>query len=213
VKVKSNKNQLEFLLIGFIFWLPIGIIIFAANYAFGFLETSGRDFLDWFAPRDDIYSGMGIVLWLLVFFFTGLILKKTLVGKFMSRVPVVGLFFRRGGETMTPDKLRSLTPCIFLYSPTCISYGWILSTEGVRIDNDKAQFDLINVYYPNVPTMVTGQVFAARKETVMKLGNPSKEIFDVLLYGLRTPENMEYLPWEDESEQDFKERAKRFGVL
>ena len=69
------------------------------------------------------------------------------------------------------------------------------------------------MYYPNVPTIVTGQVFSVRKETVMKLGNPSRDMIDILLYALRKPENLKYLPWEDETAEEFKERAARFGLL
>jgi hypothetical protein len=106
-----------------------------------------------------------------------------------------------------------MTPCLFLLSPTCISYGWVLSEEKVKVKNERVDFRLVNVYYANVPTIITGQVFSVRKETVMKLGNPSREIIDILLYGLRRPEYLQYLPWEDETEEEFKERAKRFGLI
>jgi len=127
-------------------------------------------------------------------------------------VPILGMFIRRGGEIITIDKLINLTPCLFLFSPTCISYGWILSEEKVKLDSESSSFNLINVYYPNVPTILTGQVYSVRKETVMKLGNPSREVIDILLYGLRRPEIIQYLPWEDEAKEEFRERAKRFGL-
>jgi uncharacterized membrane protein len=114
---------------------------------------------------------------------------------------------------MTIEKLLELAPCLFLYSPTCISYGWILSTQDVRTGDGKARITLVNVYYPNVPTLITGQVYAVRKESVMRLGNRSREIIDVLLYGLRRPEYIQYLPWEDESAQEFEERMLRFGLM
>jgi hypothetical protein len=47
----------------------------------------------------------------------------------------------------------------------------------------------------------------------MKLSNPSREIIDILLYGLRKPITLQYIPWEDETEERFKERAARFGLL
>ena len=100
-----------------------------------------------------------------------------------------------------------------MLSPTCLSYGWILSQEKVKLNGEGANFQLIDVYYPNVPTIVTGQVFSVRKETVMKLGNPSRDMIDILLYALRKPENLRYLPWEDETAEEFKERAARFGLL
>jgi len=47
---------------------------------------------------------------------------------------------------------------------------------------------------------------------VIKLGNQSREIVDLLLYSFRSPENIKYLPWEDEKEEEFKIRAHRFGI-
>jgi len=47
----------------------------------------------------------------------------------------------------------------------------------------------------------------------MKLGNPSRDVVDILLYGLRRPDTLQYMPWEDETEEQFKERAARFGLL
>ena len=113
---------------------------------------------------------------------------------------------------MTVDRLLHLNPCFFLLSPTCLSYGWILSEEKVKLSKEKAIFTLVNVYYPNVPTLITGQVFPVRKDTVIKLGNSSKEIIDLLLYAFRSPADLKYLPWEDESQEDFEKRAKSFGV-
>ena len=210
--MKVVKHQLGFLLYGFIFWLPVAIVVLVGVYIFGHLEDFGHTFLTFFIPDRFVYTGLGIVFWLVIFFLSGVLLKATSVGDFFSGVPIVGGFFRRGGEIITVDTLANLTPCLFLYSPTCPSYGWILSEEKVKLNNEKASFGLVNVYYPNVPTILTGQVYSVRKETVIKLGNPSREVIDVLLYGLRRPEDIQYLPWEDETEEAFKERAKHFGL-
>jgi len=56
-----------------------------------------------------------------------------------------------------------------------------------KISEEAAGFPIINVYFPNVPTLVTGQVFAARKDTVMKIANPSSEVINLLLYAFRSP--------------------------
>ena len=206
------KRQLGFLLYGVIFWLPIGVIALVAKLVLGDLDSIGRDFLMLFVPDEYVDPGTGIILWVVVFFLSGLLLKVTPVGDFFSRIPILGVFFRRGGEIITLDSLTKMTPCLFLLSPTCISYGWILSEEKVNIGDRNLAFNLINVYYANVPTILTGQVFSVRKETVMKLGNPSREIIDILLYGLRRPEIIQYLPWEGETEEEFMERAKHFGL-
>ena len=59
---------------------------------------------------------------------------------------------------------------------------------------------------------MTGQIFPVRKESVIKLGNPSREIIDLLLYALRSPESIRYMPWEDEDEDEFRKRAELFGL-
>ena len=207
------KDRLADLFAGLVFWLPIGIIILIGSYIYNSLEDLGESFLVFFLPEKLVHPGFGIILWIIVFLLTGLILKNTAIGDFLSRVPVIGIFFRRkGGRVITFNKLLGLTPCLFLFSPTCPSYGWILSEEEIKLNEEEAPFALINVYYPNVPSIVTGQIFPVRKETVIKLGNPSREIIDLLLYALRSPENIRYLPWEEEKEDEFKRRAEYFGL-
>jgi hypothetical protein len=88
----------------------------------------------------------------------------------------------------------------------------MLSEEKVQLGEEKAGFSLISIYYPTVPTLVTGSVFAIRKDTIMKLGNSSREVVDLLLYAFRSPPYLKYLPWEDESREEFEERSKLFGL-
>jgi len=205
------KNQLTFLLFGFVFWLPIAVLVYIIVFLFTNVEDVGRKFLLLFIPEQFIYAGFGIVLGILIVYLTGVVLKVTKVRRVFSKIPVLGLFFG-AGEIMTIDRLLHLSPCLFLYSPTCLSYGWILSEEKVKLSKEKANFTLVNVYYPNVPTLVTGQVFPVRKDTVIKLGNSSREIIDLLLYAFRSPTGLKYLPWEDETQVDFEKRAKSYGL-
>ena len=208
---KFVKNQITFLLFGFGFWLPIAVLIFIIVFLFNNLEEIGRKILLVFLPEKLFYSGFGIVFGILIVYFSGIVLKLTKIRRVFSKIPVLGLFFG-AGEIITIERLLHLNPCLFLISPTCLSYGWILSEEKVKLSEEKAIFTLINVYYPNVPTLITGQVFPVRKDTVIKLGNSSKEIIDLLLYAFRSPKDLKYLPWEDESQEDFEKRAKSFGL-
>jgi hypothetical protein len=178
---------------------------------FNNVEDIGRKFLLLLLPEQFYFAGFGIVLGILIVYFSGIVLKSTRVGRVFSKIPVLGLFFG-AGEIITIDRLLHLSPCVFLFSPTCLSYGWILSEEKVKLSKEKAIFTLVNVYYPNVPTLVTGQVFPVRKDTVIKLGNSSKEIIDLLLYAFRSPTDLKYIPWKDESLEDFEKRAQSFGL-
>ncbi|MDH5364502.1 MAG: hypothetical protein OEZ07_00665 [Dehalococcoidia bacterium] len=208
---KFVRNQITFLLFGFAFWLPVGVLIFIIALLFSNVEEIGRKILLLFLPEKLLYSGFGIVLGILIVYCSGIVLKLTKVGRVFSKIPVLGLFFG-AGEIITIDRLLHLKPCLFLLSPTCLSYGWILSEEKVKLSEEKAIFSLVNVYYPNVPTLVTGQVFPVRKDSIIRLGNSSKEIIDLLLYAFRSPTDLKYLPWEDESPEDFEKRAKSFGL-
>ena len=208
---KFAKSQITFLLFGFVFWLPVGILLFILFVLFSNIENIGKTILLAVFPDSLVKTGFGIVLFIIIVYFSGIILKLTRIGGVLSRIPVLGLFFGQG-EIITINRLLHMQPCVFLLSPTCISYGWILSEENVQLSGQKAVFTLMNVYYPNVPTLVTGQVFPVRKDTIIKLANSSKEIIDLLLYAFRSPPYVKYLPWENESQEEFEKRSKFFGL-
>jgi len=205
------KKQFTFIIYGLVFWLPVALVLYIAVLLFGNVENIGRMLLGVVVPDKYLYTGFGIILFILIVYISGILLKTTKLGKVLSKIPVIGLFFGQG-EIITISKLSHMQPCLFLYASTSIAYGWILSEEKVTLGEEKAIFPIINVYFPNVPTLVTGQVFAARKETVMKLANTSSEVINLMLYAFRSPAAIKYLPWEDESPEEFKERAKFFGL-
>ena len=195
------RERLGDVLSGLVFWLPIAIIVLIGSYFFTGLEDFGQKFLSFFLSDEFLYPGLGIALGIIVFLLTGLLMKHTRIGDFLAGIPVFGLLFRKkGGRIISIGRLQGLTPCLFLYSPTCPTYGWILSEENIKVAGKVTEFKLLNIYYPNVPSIMTGQIYPVRKESVIKLGNPSREIIDLLLYSIRSPESIRYLPWEDETE-------------
>jgi uncharacterized membrane protein len=205
------NSQGTILLYGLVFWLPVAIIVYILFLLFSGIEGVGKSFLLAVLPDTMVHTGFGIGLFIIIVYISGILLKLTGIRGLFSRIPVVGLFFG-AGEIMTIDRLSHLCPCLFLFSPTCVSYGWILSEEKISIDEARSSLTLVNVYFPNVPTLVTGSVFPARRETIIRLGNSSKEIVDLLLYAFRSPAELKYLPWEDESVEDFEKRAKAYGL-
>jgi uncharacterized membrane protein len=205
------QKQLTFIIYGLVFWLPVVLVIYIVVLLFSNAENVGRMVLGVVVPEKYLFTGLGIILFILIVYISGILLKTTNLGKVLSKIPFIGIFFGQG-EIMTINKLSHMQPCLFLYSPTCISYGWILSEEKVKLGKDDAVFPILNVYFPNVPSMVTGQVFAVRKDTVMKLANSSGEVINLLLYAFRSPTALNYTPWEDESKEEFEERSKFFGL-
>jgi uncharacterized membrane protein len=205
------KNQSTTLLYGFIFWFPIAVLIVVLIFLLNNVEDIGRDFLLLFIPEKYMHYGYGIAFGVLIVYFSGVVLRRARIRAALNKVPLLGLFFG-SGEMMTVDRLMHLMPCIFLLSPTCLAYGWILSEEKVNFNGSLSAFTLINVYYPAVPTLVTGEVLPVRKEMVIRLGNSSREIVDLLLYSFRSPKDIKYKPWEGESLADFAKRAVSFGL-
>ena len=205
------KKQSTFILYGVVFWFPVILVVYVLILLFSNGEKVGRSILGVFLPDKFLYVGLGFILCILIIYLTGMLLKLTKVGRILSKIPFIGLFFGQG-EIMTIGRLSHMQACMFLYSSTCISYGWILSEEKVKLSEETAGFPIINVYFPNVPTLVTGQVFAARKYTVMRIANPSTEVINLLLYAFRSPAAIRYIPWDDESPEEFRERSKLFGL-
>jgi uncharacterized membrane protein len=205
------RKQLTFLLYGFVFWLPVLLVVYIGMLFYDNAEKIGRWMLSVLGDDKYLFTGIGLLLCLVIVYLSGISLKLTSVGKVLSKIPFIGIFFGQG-EIMTISRLSHMQPCIFLYSPTCISYGWILSQEKVKVSKIQVSYNMMNVYYPNVPTLVTGQVFAVRKSAIIKLANSSSDVINLLLYAVRSPAALKYIPWEDESEEEFTERAKQFGI-
>ena len=127
---KFIKNHLSYLFSGIAIWFPILIVILVAVFIFSSLENIGGNFLNLLVPGKHVFAGAGTLLMIIVIYVTGFTLRKKLARKIVSKVPLLG-FFIGDGERMTLEKLKKLSPCIFLLSPTCISYGFILSeTKG-----------------------------------------------------------------------------------
>jgi hypothetical protein len=208
---KFIKNQFTFLMFGFVFWLPISVLIIILIFILNNVENIGSRILEIFVPVEYLHYGYGIVLGILIVYISGVVLRQTRVRSLLVRVPVVGVLFG-SGEMMTVDHLMHLAPCVFLLSPTCLAYGWILSQEQVKLKGELSPIILINIYYPAVPTLVTGEVLPIRKEKAIRLGNSSKEIIDILLYSFRSPKDILYLPWDGEAAEDFEIRARTFGL-
>jgi hypothetical protein len=120
------KNQSTFLLYGIVFWLPVILVVYITVVLFSNADSIGKTILGVAIPDKYLFIGAGAILCVLIIYLSGMILKLTKLGKLLSKVPVVGLFFGQG-EIMTINRLSHMCPCLFLYSPTTISYGWILS--------------------------------------------------------------------------------------
>ena len=61
------KERLGDTLSGFVFWLPISIIVLVSRFLFTNLEDFGRNLLVLFVPEKSVHPGFGAILGIIVF--------------------------------------------------------------------------------------------------------------------------------------------------
>ncbi len=198
---------------GIIIAAPILIIAWMLYQVMNAVNSLGGRVLGLFIPDRYLAWGTGILFILLLVLIIGIIevhhgdkqkgvwqsIKKNTVG----RIPFFGsLMARSDRRIISLEDLRKLAPCKFWLSDTTPHYGFIVNEQKVR----GAETEL-DVYRPNVPTIVPGDLFPLKRRLVIKLGNSSAEILDKLASGGFISSNEEIpIPWEDETEEEFSQR-------
>ena len=198
---------------GIIFAAPMVIIIWLVYQVLNAVNSIGYKLLHLFVPASHLYWGMGVLLILFFFYLVGRIelhyqgkansIWQTIKQKTIGKIPFIGPLVARGDKSILSfEDFKGLTPCKFWLSDTTPHYGFIVNEQKVR----GAETEL-DVYRPNVPTLIPGDLFPLKKRLVIKLGNPSGEILDKLASGgLISAQEEIPVPWEDETEEDFRER-------
>ena len=198
---------------GLIIALPIviiGWIIYGVLHA---VNKLGDLILDPFVPEGQIIWGMGILVILFLIYVLGRVeiyserrdrkLWRNIKTGTVGRIPLFGPFFiTTEKHIISLEELSKMTPCKFWLSGTTPHYGFIIREQKIRGADTE-----VDVYRPSVPTIVPGDLFPIKKRLVIKLGNPSGEILDKLASGgfIGCDEEIP-IPWEDETEEEFKER-------
>jgi len=198
---------------GLIIVLPILIILWIIYVVLNPINKFGDAILKLFLPGRHFIWGSGLLVVLIFILIIGGIevysakrkktFWQTIKDKSVGKIPLFGPFFARSGKDVVSfEDLKKLTPCKFWLSGTTPHYGFIIREQRVRGAETE-----VDVYRPNVPTIIPGDLFPLKKRLVIKLGNPSGEILDKLASGGFVGSEEEIpLPWEDETEEEFRER-------
>ena len=191
--------------IAVVLWIIVGIV--------SAINTFGNRVLAPFFPGGHVTWGIGFLLILFFVLLVGRIelyyegreksIWQTIKEKSVGKIPLVGPLFARGNKkVLSFEDFKRLTPCKFWLSGTTPHYGFIVNEQKVRGAETE-----IDVYRPNVPTIIPGDLFPIKKRLIIKLANSSSEILDKLAsVGMITSEEEMPIPWEDESEEEFRER-------
>ena len=199
---------------GLIIALPIAIIGWIIYGVLNAVNKLGDQILNPFVPEGQIVWGMGLLVILFLIYVLGRIelyseksdrkLWRNVKTSTVGRIPLFGPFFvRTDKNTLSLEELRKMTPCKFWLSGTTPHYGFIIREQ--RIKGAETEVD---IYRPSVPTIIPGDLFPIKKRLVIKLGNPSGEILNKLASGgfIGCEEEIP-IPWEDETEEEFRERV------
>ena len=201
---------------GLILSAPILIVVWIVYAVLNAVNSLGDKFLRLLVPNSydsHIKWGMGLLVILFFIFTIGRIevhfegrersIWNTIKEKTVGRIPFFGPLFARGNRKVIAfEDFRALTPCKFWLSDTTPHYGFIVNEQKVRGGETE-----IDVYRPNVPTIIPGDLFPLKKRYVIKLANSSGEILDKLASGGLISSDEEIpIPWGDETEEAFRER-------
>jgi uncharacterized membrane protein len=192
---------------------PIGIVLWIALGVIDAVNGLGDHLLVPFFSGRHVPWGLGFLIILVFILIIGRIelyyegkeksIWQSLKEKSIGKIPMIGpLFATRNKKVVSFQAFKDMTPCKFWLSDITPHYGFIISEQKVRGAETE-----IDVYRPNVPTIFPGDLFPIKKRFVIKLGNPSSEILEKLTSCgfIRADEEIP-LPWEDETEEDFRER-------
>src|SRR4030042_5930017 len=111
------KKLFTFIFYGLVFWLPVVLVVYIGVLLFSNAEKIGKMILGVVVPDNYLYYGFGVILCVLIVIFSGMLLKLTKLGKVLSKIPVIGIFFGQG-EIMTIGRLSHRQPCLFLFCST-----------------------------------------------------------------------------------------------
>ncbi len=193
---------------GMVISTPLMIVGWILYSIVDILNSLGQRLLTPFVPQRYIFFGMGFLLMAILVFLVGRIdlyfehRKGGIWRSLIKRIPFVGPLVTAGEGALSLDELSKLTPCKFWLSDTTPHYGFIVREQKVRGADTE-----IDVYRPNVPTIVPGDLMPLKKRLVIKLANSPQEILQKLASGgfLSSAEEVP-VPWDDETEEEFHER-------
>lgn len=205
------NNLIGFLVTGLITCLPVAIIFLIISWGSGLFSDTSEEIAELLLPEKftNMESGFAIIVLMIVLI--GILVKKTILGIWIGKIPAIGLFIGRSqGNTMNFQRLKNLEPCLFRSSPTTLAFGWILSREKTNLANEE---ELCNIFIPSTGTIFPGNNNFVPKKNIMLVGNTSAEIINLgPFYSSKSPKKIILLPWEDETEEAFLKRTENFEL-
>ena len=195
---KANNPARKFrnyLIGGLLIWIPIMITVWVVRFLSGILDNSLVLLPPSWRPEavfGTYVPGLGIILSLLLLFFTGVLVKNLFGGQMVAgleslvrRIPVVGAVYagaKTFSETVLTDKGTSFKQVLIVEFPRkgAWSIGF-LTAENLEEVRARTGEDMISVFVPTTPNPTTGFIIVVKRSEVVFLDMSVDEAFKMIL--------------------------------
>jgi uncharacterized membrane protein len=180
---------------GLLIWIPIMITVWVVRFLSGILDNSLVLLPPSWRPEAIVGTyvpGVGIILSLLLLFFTGVLVKNLFGGQMVAgleslvrRIPVVGAVYagaKTFSETVLTDKGTSFKQVLIVEFPRkgAWSIGF-LTAEDLEEVRARTGEDMISVFVPTTPNPTTGFIIVVKRSEVVFLDMSVDEAFKMIL--------------------------------
>jgi uncharacterized membrane protein len=168
---------------GLLVWLPILATLFVLRFIVGILDNSLSLLPQPFQPDNLLgfhIPGLGVLLGILVLFFTGLLVGNFIGSKFvqlweyiLARIPLVRTVYsavKQVLETVLTPSGQAFRKVLLIKFPHQDSWTLAFLVGQGLVDNSiKIQKDLVTVFVPTTPNPTSGYIVLVPKEQTMEL--------------------------------------------
>ena len=193
---RSRARKIRnYLIGGLLIWIPILITFWVLRFLSGILDQSLLLLPPSWRPEalfGTYVPGVGVVLSLLLLFFTGVLVKNLFGGQMVAgleslvrRIPVIGSVYggaKTFSETVLTDKGKSFKQVVMVEFPRkgIFSIGFITSHDLEEAQAKTAQ-EVTCVFVPTTPNPTTGFLVLVPKNEVTCMDMTVDEAFKMLL--------------------------------
>jgi uncharacterized membrane protein len=185
----------NYLIGGLLVWIPILVTFWVLRFLSGILDQSLLLLPPSWRPEavfGTYVPGLGVVLSLLLLFFTGLLVKNLFgsqivrsLESLVRRIPVIGAVYggaKTFSETVLTDKGQSFKKVVMVEFPRkgIYSVGFITSEQSEEVQMRTAE-EVLCVFVPTTPNPTTGFLVMIPRNEVTPLDMSVDEAFKMLL--------------------------------
>jgi uncharacterized membrane protein len=180
---------------GLLFWLPILATLFVLRFIIDLMDNSLSLLPKNYRPENFVgihIPGFGVLLAVLVLFFTGLLVGNFVGNKLMklweyllNRIPFVRTIYssvKQVLETVLVPSSQSFRQVVLVRFPN--QESWTLAFlvgNGLKEASDKLGGNMLTVYIPTTPNPTSGYIVLVEKQNMIELSTSVDEALKYII--------------------------------